>query len=206
MLTKRTNQRRRQQQGLPRALVPGSSRPSNPNQIRTQIQVMGTPLYVTVAAGVYANFYAANANQIPNFSSYQSVFEEYRILDVEFEVRCIRVWADSTLGYNWSSPLLKLYLDEDDSAAPTSTSAIQHRGYIVPGAPWAIRDHGYIIKWRAEDLYDLDFLSVGTTNFTPVRLKCFTNTTDFGGSASDSTTRWWIQPTFRIEFRGVGGT
>lgn len=165
---------------------------------------MSDTLLVKLTSGAYANFLVVNPALFPNWASYQGVYEEYRILGISVDVRGIRAFVDSGGNPGPWAPLLRGYFDEDDANNPTAASAKQHRGWLISADPRS--PHSRVTaEWRAEDVIDLAYTSTATTTTTPVRFKMYCSPTDFGSSASDNVSTWFVQATVHIEFRGVGG-
>ncbi len=181
------------QAALYQSLIPGDSRPRNPNQIRTRALYQCTPVALaTSLSGIIAD----SSNQvklsaIPNYTYLQSLWEEYRILRCRWEITP----ADPT-----GTGVTKFYVDESDTTTPTLGTAGSKLGIMVPNTSCAAKR--YVVNWAAQDLKDLQWTpTTSTTTFAT--LKSYTDGNY--GCSTTSTTLWLVQLFVEVELRGQGG-
>lgn len=177
-------------------LVPGSANPKNPNQIRTRAMYGATP---TVLATSLSGIIADASNQIklsivPNYTSLQTLWEEYRILRGS--------WFLYPCTPN-ATGVTRFYVDESDTTAPTLSTAGSKLGITCINSSNAIPGRGYYrVDWAAQDLKDLQWQA--TTGVTTVAtLKAYTDGNY--GCSTVSTDIWVVQAFVEIELRGQGG-
>ncbi len=178
---------------LYRELVPGSSRPQNPNQIRTRATYQCGPVALSTSlSGIIAD----SANQvklssIPNYTYLQTLWEEYRILKARWEITPTNPTATGAS---------KFYVDESDTTVPTLGTAGTKLGIVVPNTSCAAPR--YVVKWAAQDLKDLQW-SPTTSTTTVATLKTYTDGNY--GCTTTSTQLWLVQLFVELELRGQGG-
>jgi len=127
---------------------------------------------------------------IDNWTTLYGTFQEYRILNVSFDV--------VALGDN--SGVTLFAMREEEFTVPSYDTITAATNWIVPNSSNNPRSRR-VIRWRAIDLQDLEYHD--TRNDVPVAaLQWFTNTTTFNAPATKPL--FMIRSTCRIEFRGIG--
>lgn len=157
------------------------------------IDVPITPQIVTLVAGAVATSIPIDKTLVNAFvSRFGVTFQEYRILGAKFVVR-----ANTNPQSNMAS-VLAVYVDEKNSAAPTSSTAQDH-----PRIEVASNYTGKVqyLAWRVHDLLDLDWTQI-TTTVTPAYLKAFSDTATFG-STGGAVTSHVISGAVRFHFKGL---
>lgn len=147
----------------------------------------------TVASGAIANSIAVSFALIDSWSSrYGNTFDEYCITGASFEVRAVTTAGNGT-------GLIYAYLDEKDSALPTSAPAagsprldISFNNYFAPVT--------HQIDWMAKDLADLSWTSTATP-ITPVYLKIFGNAANTFLDAA-AAGQVYVTGALNVDFRG----
>lgn len=129
----------------------------------------------------------------PNSANFCAVYDEYRILEIQFFVQAIN---PAMVGAT------KVYVDENDATVPNSASAAARIGALIPNAS-ANPKSCHVFTWKAKDYTDLAYTSTGSPSFSPCFLKFFTNSTEYGtpNSAGDA---FDLMYTMKVQFRGVG--
>ncbi len=190
--------RRRQRMGatsLAQELVPGSARPMNPNQVRTRAVYQFTPSALTTSlSAIIAD--ASNQvklSNIPNYTYLQSLWEEYRFLSAVW-----RIYGTDPTG----TGVTAFYCDESDTTVPTLSTAGSKRGIKAPNCSTATPKNGWVVRWAAQDLKDLQWTATQTIT-TFVTMKAYTDGNY--GCSTTSTQLWLIQCTVELELRGQGG-
>lgn len=123
---------------------------------------------------------------------YNSVFQEYRIRHVRFDIVPLTSSAGATL----------FRFDEVSAAAPTlpdmesSTSKLR-------GNHQACAKNLFSMSWSPRNLSDLAFLSING-DLNVCNFKIYTDSTNFASPVA-STPLWLIRPYVTVEFRGIGG-
>lgn len=127
---------------------------------------------------------------IDNWLAFYGTFQEYRILNVAFDI--------VALGDN---PGVTLFaMREEELTVPSYDTITASTNWIVPNSSNNPRSRK-VIRWRAIDLQDLEYYD--TRNDVPVAaLQWFTNTTTFNAPVSKPL--FMIRSQIRIEFRGIG--
>ncbi len=180
---------------LYRELVPGGSKPRNPNQIRTVARYQSAPalLSTSLSAIIADSSNQVKLSLVPNYTYLQSLWEEYRILEAEWHIYGA---APSGTGVTaW-------YVDESDTTVPTLSTAGQKLGMKTTNASQATPPGGWVVRWAAQDLKDLQW-SPTTSTSTVATLKAYTDGNY--GCSTTSTAMWLVQLYMKIEFRGQGG-
>jgi hypothetical protein len=166
--------------------------PAYPGQVCKMFKVLGTPttLQTTTVSGVIASAISFQASSVQNFATrFGALFEEYRIVRVAVSAKC----------YSQSNPgLLVHWIDEKQTAAPTSAEALQKSDKTFQ----ASSPSPHTIKWTARDPLDLQYTDIGTINVQVATYKVYTDFTNFGSSGT-VTPYLAVVPEYWIQFRGL---
>lgn len=137
--------------------------------------------------GIQAN------NLIGSFHAfYNSVFQEYRIRGVRFDIVPLTGSAGATL----------FRFDEVSAAVPTLPD-MESSTSVLRGNHQACVKNFFSMSWTPRNLSDLAFLSIqGDLNVC--NFKIYTDSANFA-SPITATPLWMIRPYLRVEFRGIGG-
>lgn len=143
------------------------------------------------ATGDITSSVAVDTTAILNFGlRFGSTFEEYRVLGVDIKIRPVALTAGLT----------SMWFDEKSGAIPTSAEAFEKTHDLVPNTN-ASSNTFRVMRWRARDLLDLQYLPIGTV-FTPVWFKLLTSTAGYGTPAVAAPV-WFFELDFHVEFRGL---
>jgi hypothetical protein len=151
----------------------------------------GTPILcnTVVTTGVIAVTLQLVATSIANFATrVGALFEEYRLVRVKFTTRC---FSSTNPG------LFTHWIDEKQSAAPTSAEAQQKSDKQFPCSS----PSPHTLIWTAHDPLDLEFTDIGTTNVNPCTYKLYSDNANFG-SSTVVTAYAQITSTIWVQFRG----
>jgi hypothetical protein len=165
--------------------------PAFPGQVTKSFKLEATPLTIvtTVTTGVIAQVFAVKASNIANFATrFAPLFEEYRIVRARFTVRC---FSSTNPG------LLIHWIDEKQTAAPTSAEALQKSMKSFS----ASSPSPHVITWTANDPLDLQYIDTGTTATELATYKIYTDNALFGSSIV-VTAYATVVPEFWVQFRG----
>lgn len=174
-------------------ILPGSSKPSVPGQIRVRMVLSTTPtLLATSGAGAIASAFTPSLNSAPNAASFKTTYDEFRIVSMKFHAKAVAANAGVTA----------FYVDDADSTAPTATSTWSRRPTVLPNS---IANSGSSHSWnyRCEDVVDLEFLPTSTgAAYTPCALKVYTDSAVQNSPISSNLFLVWAE--MLVEFRGIG--
>ncbi len=182
-------------------LIPGSGRPSNPAQITTKLWCNMVNFVFPVVSGACATVASIAPSGIVFSSSLQNLWDEFRVLQCEVDLY-------ATTATNGTTPtrggIMKFYWDDNDTSAPTALSANSKRGAIINISAQSPNSH-IKIHWQAEDLDDLAYSPMSSPSVSPVCLKAYCDTSEYGTNSADSTSQVIGIPKVLVEFRGLGG-
>lgn len=151
-----------------------------------------TTQILSIVAGSLAGVVPIDVSRVTNFvSRFGAVFKEYAIVGCSLELRPNNIAV--------TSGMTGAYIDEQSNSAPTANGLNDVPRLDMINAP-LLQVKPYRLDWRPADLLDLDFVSTSAT-FTPAWLKLYTDTANFGTSASTSG-QWIITGALALEFRG----
>jgi hypothetical protein len=148
-------------------------------------------LATTVGTGVIAVNIAAGAvvtNTTQWAARFGSTYEEYRTVKV-----CATFRFFSVLNPG----LVCVWFEEKSAAAPTAASALEKAVMRLSASSSA---KPMTIHWTARDYIDLDYSSTGTLE-SPVNLKIYTDTTNFGSNPV-VTSYLQVEVKALVQFRG----
>lgn len=134
--------------------------------------------------------------QITNWvNRFQAVFSEFRIILCRMKL----------VKLNDTSGQAVVFWDEAASTLavpPTSVEASERAQHYIPLSVNSSQS-SYDFKWKPRDVKDLIFYSTSTTTFnSPVGFKVFTNTANYGSSATPVQVLT-LQVEYTLEFRGL---
>ncbi len=189
--------RNRKQRGkgrLDRALVPGSSAPSNPQQHVVKMRVPIAPILYAATAGNLAVSRSISLSAAQQVASYQNTFDEFRIVAADIHVQ------STTIDTNG---VAKIWLDENDGSTPSAAQAASKEAKIIGLSPNSMNAIAKF-HWRCQDLADLPWFSMasGTAN-VPVTVKMYSTPATYGASTTNYT--MFVDVILTCEFRGIGG-
>ncbi len=165
-------------------------------QQRSTLRLEGTPqlLSTTVTTGVIANVTTLGPVNITGFATrFGSTFDEYRILGADIRITPVSA----------SAGVSKCWIDEKSNSTPTANESQERTSWPLANTN-ANSKSQTIVKWRARDLLDLQYTSVGS-NSQPAYFKLYTDSATWGAPIV-VTQLWLIEPTFIVEFRGIKST
>jgi len=195
----RSNQRllSRGGQRLPSRLLPGSARPSTGAQKISKIHLPGSSVLLSTQAttGLFTtSTLSPNLNALAKGSSWEAVFDEYRITGVDFHI----------IACSSSNGVAQFLVDDEDATGGNATYFESRPDRTVLVNNSASPHSSASIKWRPQDLEDLEWRSTYNDNtFAPCTLKFYTSLTEYGTPAS-VTGAYHVFYTLQVEFRGVG--
>ncbi len=191
-MTKRFTPKRRRA-NLKNRLIPGSSRPPNyAEQVVEHGWVKAPSVLVAASAGTIAYVQTPTLASLSNVAGFQALYDEYRIIKIN--------WLVQASGPNSGSTLF--YIDDNDTSNPTSTTA-DRKGVVTMCNNSANPKSTRLFKWKAQSLLDLDFLDCsGSASSNWASLKIYTTTLAYG---SGSSTAFLVSPMVYIQGRGKGG-
>jgi hypothetical protein len=159
------------------------------------VTLPGTPSTVTttVTTGVHAVVYSANFSNIAGFTRFSNAWDEYRIIQVDFELCPSTVSTGSTA----------FWYDEKSNAVPTSLESQEKNvtRFCNTNASSKIRR----MRWQPRDLLDLEFLSTSSLASNNVFFKAYTSAALWGAPIV-ATDIWVIRPIITVELRGLKST
>ena len=165
--------------------------PAYPGQVVKSFVLEGTPILLTttVTTGLIAvSTTTAALTSVQNFATrFGALFEEYRVVRVKYSIRC---FSSTNPG------LFTHWIDEKQSAAPTSAEALQKSNKSFSCAS----PSPHVLTWTANDPLDLQYQDIGS-GANSAYYKIYTDTANFGSSAT-ATAYGQIVPTYYIQFRG----
>ncbi len=168
----------------------GSRNSVYPNNVMLDVPIITTKS--SIAAGVLAASIPLDLTKIQAFSSrFASLFQEYAIVGASLEVR-----MNNTIN---NAGVLAAFIDEDSSAAPGPTDALNRPRLDVLVAQ-QFQPGSYRLNWTPRDILDLDYVDCATT-FTPAWLKLYTDVGNFGTTAT-TTGDVLVTGTLALCFRG----
>ncbi len=180
---------------LDKALLPGSSRPSNPSQVQVQMWLeQPTTLLTTQATtGLMSTPTVTPTLSTFNMASSFSMYDEYRFLEVRFHL---------VPNNGVTTGVTKFILDDEDNTTPTRTYVESRRGWLLSNNS-SQKDSIKTLVWRAEALEDLEWYSVYSqaSNFF-VCLKNYTDAANY--NAPSSSNLWACRVEVLVQFRGIG--
>jgi len=180
---------------LASSLLPGSSKPSDPSQIKVSMWLQGpTALVATQAStGLLASAYIApSLAGLTNAASFKAIYDEYRIIELRFHLLPATLANGST----------KFVVDDEDVTSPTRDWMNSRRGHVLSN-----NSSGYVrpvkVNYRSENIQDLEWLSTNTQpSVATMALKMYTDAANF--NSPTSTNLWLISWEAYVEFRGIG--
>jgi hypothetical protein len=167
--------------------------PAYSGQQRATLRLTGesTILSTTVTTGVIAQSLAIDKTAIGDFATrFASTFDEYRVLKASIKIRPLAV----------STGVTRFFFDEKTSSTPSATQAAERVGQTLANNS-AAHASTRSMSWRARDLGDLAYQSIGGSTAT-VWLKVYTDTANFGAPIA-VTPLWLIEYNITFEFRGL---
>lgn len=173
-------------------LLPGSSRPSVPAQVQVQEWLGVDVQLAATSAGAMALSFAPSLSSLTYIASYKNIYDEYRIVGIEWIVRALDPTKVGTA---------KIYVDDSDVAVPTLASTVSRAGKLVSMSDvW----HAHTFKYRSQNITDLTWLDTNTASTQQyAALKIFSNAANFGGSAV-SLNVFVVETRLHVQFRGIG--
>ena len=157
-----------------------------------QLDVPMTQQFLTIVAGALAGVIPIDLTVVSAFAArFGVVFKEYAIVGCKLELRPNNMAV--------TSGMTGAYLDENSGAVPTAGTTQNVPRLDMMNAP-LFDTKPYLMTWTPRDILDLDYVPISTT-FTPVYLKLFTNSANFGTQAT-TTGQWIITGSIAFTFRG----
>lgn len=192
-MTKRPQKRSGRKSNLARRLIPGSARaPNYAQQIVEHGWVKAPSVLVAAAAGTITYVQTPTLSSLSNVAGFQALYDEYRITKIN--------WLVQASGANSGSTLI--YVDDEDINNPTSTTA-DRKGVIVMPNNNSNPSSTRIIRWKAQNLFDLEFVSTNTAATALwASIKMYTTTIGYG---SGSSTAFLVSPMVYLQAKGKGG-
>lgn len=167
---------------------------NQPQQKTYSMKVPGVVSKLVDVAGTLAAVLTVNFNLISSFAAdWGSVFDEYRILKVVFEVRAMN---PSQTG------AALMYWDEDDNASPTSSSAMTHRAVEISNMPSAGVQGVKRMTWRCQNLSEEGWQNTSGAVFSYAYLKIYSDPASFGMTSLNAGV-FIVRPVVTIQFRGI---
>lgn len=191
---RQTNVRRSRGQ-LDRALVPGSSRPSQPDQIVMRQWFQGPAVKYTSQAstGLISVAYTPSLSLLQKYSTIQSMWDQYRFTKIRFHLYPVGTNSGTT----------KFFIDDQDSTLPVLAAANSKMGLVLSNNSSSPNSVGRL-TYRPQDLTDLQWQGTNTAGtFTSCALKIYTDLSTF--ITQPSTDLWVVTWEALIELRGLGG-
>ncbi len=183
---------------LDRRLVPGSGKPSNTNQIvyKTWVQHPFSSVNSANTTGIINSAVTPSIATLTNYNSLKALYDEGRILEIRFLVVALQNNSGQT----------KVWLDDADATAPTTTSAKTVRGVMVPNSLYNAKS-SHKFHYKCEDLDDLDWRTMSSNagteaGYTPVALKLYSDFADYATTVNTQVFQVWAE--LLCEFRGLG--
>lgn len=153
------------------------------------VQMLSTPAGGTLA---YNKIIQANSLVGSFHAFYDSVFQEYRIRRVRFDIVPVTSSAGATL----------FRFDEVSAATPalpdmeSSTSVLKSNHQANPKSCFSM-------AWTPRNLLDLEFISIqGDVNVCNFKIYC--DSANLAGPPG-AIPLWLLRPFVTVEFRGIGG-
>lgn len=169
-------------------------RPAFPGQYCTTIVLPGQTFTgsTTVTTGAIALSIVVDpvADVINWATRFQVTFDEYRVVKAVLNVR---------LFSSVNPGVINIWVDENTSAAPSSTNAQSIQGSTLFPASSVEKLHTF--KWTPHSTDDQDYLPVATSS-TVAYFKIFTNTNSYGASPV-VTPYLMYQIVYTVQFRGL---
>lgn len=151
-------------------------------------------MLVSAAGGTLAYNKIMQANSLVGsfHAFYNSVFQEYRIRQVRFDICPVTGFAGVTL----------FRFDEVSAAAPALTDMESSTSVMRPNTT-ANSKSLFSMTWTPRNLSDLGFISING-DLNVCNFKIYTDSANLG-APNASSSLWIIRPYLRVEFRGIGG-
>lgn len=197
MSTMRVNRRRALKSRLPTRMLPGPSSPSTGAQKIVKIVLNGSSTLLSTQAttGLFTtSSLTPSLSALAKTSSWKAVFDEYRLVGVDFYIRAIQV----------SGGVANFLVDDEDATGENATwfESRPDRKLVVNNSASPLGST--VIKWRSQDLEDMEWRSTyAEPTFAPCTLKFYTSLTEYGTPAS-VTGLYYINWIGHFEFRGIG--
>lgn len=110
-----------------------AAKSANRNVTRLSQAVLVATINVSGSANVF-DAYSHALSDLPNYTEYQTVFDEYRFVAIKYTFCCSQVVNTfSTAPATVSVPTLVTCLDTDDASPPSSASLLSHDTAIIHG-------------------------------------------------------------------------
>jgi len=180
---------------LSREIIPGSGLPSNPNQVAVEMWLNGPQTMVATQASTAlftGGVIQPSLGALTKTSSWKAVWEEYRLIALDFMVIPVTLANGATL----------FVLDDADATAPDSTWANSSQGLILSNnSSCFVKPRR--LKYRSADVVDLQWRSTYSDyTYTPMALKMYTDAANWGSPTS--TNLWIVRWRGLFQFRGAG--
>ncbi len=178
-------------------LLPGPGAPSTGAQKIVAAQLPGSSTLINTQATtglLSTNTLSPSLSALNKTSNWQAVFDEYRILGVDFHIIAMGANAGVT----------QFLVDDEDATSNNATffEARPDRKVVNNhvSSPYSRAE----FHWRAQDLEDLEWRSTYSDNaFVPAALKFYSSLSEYATPAS-ITGLYHVYYTMHVEFRGVG--
>jgi len=162
-------------------------------QVIQSMKMEGLPALVTVTTGTSAFALIASAAGISNFSTrFASLFEEYRIVRIQFRVK----FFNST-----ASGIVITWFDEKSLIAPTLSEA-RTKSSPQRAVNLSRVNRDMVLTWTPHDTVDLQYLDTAASPIGYGAFKLYTDTANFGCLAGAGAI-CQVYPTYTVQFRGL---
>lgn len=179
---------------LATALAPGSGKPSIPGQVKVGMWLSTAPVKISCnGSGDIATTYTPTLATLSGVTSYQGVYDEYRITAIKFHI----------LAVGSNAGMTAFFIDDADANNPTQGQAWSRRPVVLPNNH-INPDCRRTLKYRSQNMTDLTFLSTATqSTFAFAALKVYTDNAYYGTAAA-AASMWTVWAEVFVEFRGIG--
>ena len=186
-------QQRNRRSRLATTLLPGSGKPSNPEQVVRSVWLQGPPTKLTSqsSTGLITAVITPSLNDLSN-TNWRNIADEYRIKEIVFHAYPV--------GAN--SGVTAFILDDEDSTLPIIGDTKARRAkFLVNNS--ANQKSLSSFHYRCENIDDLKWISCKSAgSATPMALKVYTDLSTY--ITQPSTDLWVINYEALFEFRGIG--
>jgi len=157
------------------------------------MKVEGAPLLVSTVSGLTALAVVASNANITNFSTrFASLFEEYRIVGVQYRVK---FFSSGATG------IIVTWFDEKNINTPTLTeSTTKSEPSLAVNLSRVERD--LVLKWTPHDTVDLQYQQTTAAAFPVGAFKLYTDSANYGTAAA-TVPICQVYQTFWLQFRGL---
>ncbi len=193
----RNSNRRSGVSRLPRRMLPGPGGPSTGAQKIVKITLNGSSSLLSTQAttGLFTtSSLSPSLSALIKTSSWKAVFDEYRLVGIDFYIRPIAV----------SNGVSNFLVDDEDATGENASwfESRPDRKLVVNNS--AASKAPTVIRWRSQDLEDMEWRSTATdAAFVPCVLKFYTSLTEYGTPAS-VTGLYYVNWVGHFQFRGIG--